>query len=439
MSYLNDAIVPLPGPLQAAVQSAIGDSMSSETVSMLEKPRLNPTSTLLAGIARNQEFLKYFKRAMAEYSQRGITSFRWDEVVIGGGIHAAIYCANRPSKKILVIEAHQLGGVMDSNQPMFYLNSRNRPLNEYDIPGMGASLNHLPGCLFQAADINGAEYQTNNMMAFAAAANIVLNATYLSNCQVYQVQSKGGKRYKYRISADDYYVYTNRVVVATGLGKPRRIRKAVTFKEFTEFLEKSTSPLRDAKRVAVIGAGNTGDVAVELLTGQGPSAPWPGSLDYVEQVDWFGAKSCLYESEWTAEARPRYKQIGSLLDVRVTRLLQRVESVIDSTTLNPKQYVVDDEGSIKGPYDFVIDCTGFKQDLDFLSGFELPSTYVYADGLTPVARKIPGEDIYLIGPAAQLPKVKEEFKKVKSGLNETENLVAIWRYGKKTAEFSRAK
>lgn len=433
MSVLDDALAPLPPPLRAVVRNRLIDSMASDTQGMLKESRLNPTNTLLAGIASNEEFLSSFKGGMRGYEADARPAV-WDEIVIGGGIHAAIYCANRPGKKILVMEAREsLGGVMESTKPMFYLNSRNRPLNEYDIPGKQASLNHLPGCGFQAADVNGAEYQTNNVMSFVAAANIMLNSPYVLRAPVATVLRPKSGRFRYRLNTLDYVYYALKIIVATGIGPERRIPGTMSFRKFLAHMEQNRYPLRGVKRVAVIGAGNTGDVVVELLTGQGPNAGWPGSLDYVERIDWFGAKSCFNAEDWYDDARPRYLKIGSMLGKRVFRSQRRVVSVKNQCVTAS----YDSNRMTTGPYDLIINCTGFKQNLSFLDVFDPPSEYVYADELAPVARKIAGEEIYFIGPAAQLPKVAEEFKQIDTDLNEAENLVAIWRYGKKTAAFAR--
>jgi hypothetical protein len=113
------------------------------------------------------------------------------EVIIGSGVHAAVYAAVRVLSgypKPLVLERNERAGgtFAMTARPVFYLNSRNRPGGAGQAGDQGASLNYLPGAPIQAADLSMAEYQTNADMAFvvrlalAQYADVVTDARVLS-------------------------------------------------------------------------------------------------------------------------------------------------------------------------------------------------------------------------------------------------------------------
>lgn len=363
-----------------------------------------------------------------------------DEVVIGAGLHAAIYCAARVKAgypKPVVLERggpSDVGGAFAMTKtPTFFLNSRNRP-GKVGIPGREQALNVLPAAPIQPADLSGDEFQRNSDLAFAIRMTLAMYAKVVPYSEV-----KGAEPYTTGISIVRTGIrsyYTRRVVWATGLGAQvmpdqHDGKKVMTFVDFMKHMDREKFPLQGLRRVAVIGAGDSGKTVIEALTGKGPSTKWSSAaLDYLDKIDWYGLNdSNCYRAGWESCERMRYRNISTLLPeqqgqpgARVTPVLKRAEGI---------RYGYE-AGYVDGtPYDLVVWCVGFERRPPF-------TTYRYVEygGRAVAADDSSGQSS--IGPIASLPygtssTQDAEYLAVQKA---PENETALFRYADRTAAFA---
>lgn len=362
-------------------------------------------------------------------------SRRFGEVIIGGGIHAAIYAAGRVAKGYvppIVIERDRPGGIFaTSKRPSFYLNSNNRP-GKLALPGDNlAALNYIPGAPIQPSFVSSREYQTNADLAFVTRLTLALTA----NVKIGNVTDVAFDRftdsYPFTLTtATGYEIRARRVIDARGLGDARNAsdsdgRLVQTYPEFLASLD-TVCPLRGLERVAVIGGGDSGKTAVEALLGIGPDAMMTVTgLDYVRSIDWYAKELPTSCTSWRDQIRGRYQRIGSYLPKpdrpgnRLTVINQRAaySKALDAVIVNGQSY------------DRVILATGFTLDNIRSSGFDSFDTEAVGRN-NPIGRKYSGE-YYAIGPAAQLDFTSAEFQRGYAGIDA--NQVAIFRTANRTS------
>lgn len=347
------------------------------------------------------------------------------EIVVGGGLHAAIYCAVRAAtghKPPIVLEARgRVGGAFAiSRGASFYLNSRNRP-GPLSIPGEGYGLNVIPGAILQPSDLGGEEYQTNEVLAWVVRLTLAMYGDVYTNAVVQSYGDADSANWAVELT-NAQIIPTDRIVFATGLGEPKNStglehKKILSFDTFMRSLSEPF-PLKGMKRVAVIGGGDGAKTAIEALCGQGPVAMTVASMDWPEEIDWYGA-SWLTCSDCTANARVRYKRLSSLLpDPESPGRTYRVRT-LDRSDVFSAGYDAVYVGQL--PYDYLIDATGYVEQP---AGSSPAIVNEIRTGL-----KL-NEDVYVIGPAANLS-VSESEKEVLRNIDE--NKTSIFRYAMRTA------
>lgn len=404
----------------------------------------NKMAARLVGIASSPAARRHFDRTLDERWSKSTIS-EADEVIIGGGFHAAVYAAIRvangfPRPLVLEESQHAGGTFAMSSSPAFFLNSRNRP-GDLGIPGNGGALNVLPGAPIQPAHLSSDEYQRNSDVAFVVRATLAMNADVRTGVKVNSIQrTEASKKYRYRLSlAGGAIVRANRVIVATGIGKERRFDvrhdRIVTFSELMERMD-GHYPLQGLSRVAVIGNGDSGRAAVEALTGQGPNASWStAALDYVELIDWYGLARVISATSlgiqqrvaWEGCNRSRYKGIGRLFTGGfdgTSRIKPRLSASAVSGGFGVAY--VDER-----PYDLVVDCRGYERDSVGLpddSGIIERAVNGRTVGRFDASD---GAELFLVGPAAELPIGSAEQEVLPVGV--PENSTALFRYSARTA------
>lgn len=443
-----------------AREIAIDPSLNEGVAMMMERSQemRSPMTALLAGIAAVPSARKLWEATLDELwaANRVSPSKIIPEVVIGSGYHAAVYCAMRaemgkPMPVVLEAEPRAGGTFAVSASGSFFLNSRNRP-GGLSIPRQQGSLNFLPGSPIQPADVSGEEYQVNSDLAFAIRSIYALNGVKIvPNVRVERVyaESRIPRGYGYR--SREFYVGINlrdgrrlkagRVIIATGIGAPRETwakqaagERLLKFRDFMARFD-SPFPLRGMRRVAVIGAGDSGKTVVEALTGQGPSRHTSvASLDWPSEVVWYGQASAN-RSEFEQCNRPRYKRLGTLFESNPRRP-RRVLPSPQRVTYVEEGYdcvLVDGE-----PFDVAIDCTGFRTTSG-LTDDDPSALDIYQD-VARLARSGRNGDsvdrIFYIGPAAQLPRTAQELMATPDAPTpeaRREAEVAMYRYAGRTA------
>lgn len=384
----------------------------------------------LTGIALNPKARTYWEDSLDLMWNATVVPDRANEIIVGAGLHAAIYCSVRVAQghpKPLVIEAKdRAGGTFAiARNPVFYLNSRNRPGN-LGTPGRGEALNFLPGAPVQPSSLSGDDYQPNSALGFSIRAALAMNAKVVVGHKVMEADSTGvilenGKKIK-----------ATRVIYATGLGDAKVPSEAdgKLLMSYPDFLAHMSQPfpLRGIKRVAVVGAGDAGRTVIEALVGQGPNGNWSvAGLDFVERIDWYGVQSsCRTPQRWTENNRSRYKGIARVLasldeEGRVTKE-NRVRPVIEKATRTGVGY---NGAYIDGAlYDMVIWATGFIP-------MDIEPMVDYRTGGRIVA-KMAESGLFVVGPAAQIVDERE------ANVPQTvpENTAAVFRYADRTAAFA---
>lgn len=435
-----------------------------------------PETAVLAGVAADPTLRATFDAALdRKFSRKAYTNDSYapvGEVVIGSGLHAAIYCAARVAqghRKPWVLEGQsRVGGVFAmTRNPSFYLNSRNRP-GPLSTPGRReGALNVLPGSFIQPADLSGDEYQINTDLAFAIRTTLAANANVLTGWKVKSIRGRSssgfGNDYKYTWDLTverprgNAVVSALRVIVATGMGEPvllpeqDKYDRIMDYQQFMSRLD-SPFPLKGMKRIAVIGAGDSGKTVIEALNGQGPTrGSSVASLDWPNVIDWYGVgagqdedgytdDTCLTRRGWQNNNRSRYQGIARLLPrseeydetARVQPLGERARTIaqgFDCVYVNGKVY------------DYAVTCLGWRQPrsssvLDaFGQGLQ---TRPYLDKGLIVGGRINTYQFFAVGPAAQLEVSDDERSASPQAANIPENTVSIYRYAGKTAALAAA-
>lgn len=276
------------------------------------------------------------------------------EVVIGSGVHGAIYAINRemviPEAPSLTLERDsRIGGQFAQIQTdLFRLNSRTRP-EERDmpyLPGTKQSLNTFTGfATTQPGDTGAESYQFQSALGEHARMNLFLSGEPIVNAEVRAVR-------KFRNAAPPFANYivefmdtetrrilevaTDRVVFTTGVGAEKsgldesdittktilederkrllegKDARVMSFIEFTGRMGDASQPfpLKDMKRIIVSGEGDGGKVIAGILLGyEGQLGMSTATLDHVEEIIWIG-QSFPDKETFLEECRARYHQLG---------------------------------------------------------------------------------------------------------------------------------
>lgn len=387
----------------------------------------SPVAAKLTGIALNPKARDHWEDSLdAMWSDTTIPT-RTSEIVVGAGLHAAIYCSVRVRlghPKPLVIEAKDRAGgtFATARNAVFYLNSRNRPGN-LGTPGRGEALNFLPAAPVQPSCLSADDYQPNSALGFSIRAALAMNATVLVGHKVVEADStgvtlEGGKKIK-----------ATRVIYATGLGDARLPEEAdgkrlMSYLDFLGHMDQSF-PLQGVKRIAVVGAGDAGRTVIEALTGQGPGTNWSvAGLDFVDKIDWYGVPfECCGPSRWAENNRSRYKGISRVLaTVNEEGKVTKPNRVIPIGDRAERTGVGYDGAYIDGAlYDLVIWAAGFD-------AMDVSNMVDYRAGGRIVA-KMAESGLFVVGPAAQIVDTRE------NNVPQTvpENTAAVFRYADRTA------
>ncbi|MEH1166422.1 hypothetical protein V6V47_13640 [Micromonospora sp. CPCC 205539] len=422
---------------------AVNESAAAGMRAMMQREQEfpSPTQARLTGIALDPSGRAYADEVLDtawsdERRQQELLSAERPtrEVIIGSGFHAATYAAVRVLSghpKPLVLErTERVGGSFAmTTRPVFYLNSRNRAGGAGLSGDQGTSLNYLPGAPIQAANVSMAEYQTNTDMAFvirlalAQFADVVPTATVRSVTPVYpgvelEIEGKAP-------------LIAGRVIDARGLGDPtdQDLANGATILTYPQFMHRMAGmwPLRGARRVAVIGGGDSAKCAVESCLGIAPQPSMAAvALDQVDRVDWYTNDLPTTCDQWRQDIRGRYQAIGRYLRPdrfgvrRLTVLPRRAQPV-----------ALPGAGLIDGrTYDLVVVCTGNQEtDIDRL---DLGDFYEYttADGIV-VAREHYELPAFRVGPHARLPFTARE--RADGIADIAANAVSMFRTAPKTA------
>ncbi len=439
---VEEALAQLPEGLRMGLDVAHSEG-GNMVNALMQRGEMEPTRALMAGLAMDRVGRDLFEDALDSYARAyaGLPN-SCDEVIIGGGAHAAIWAATRRAlggPKPLVLDRNErFGGTFAlSKQSTFFLNSRNRP-GPLGAAGSRDALNVIPGAPMQPSDMSGSEYQANADLGLVVRCTLALNAV-VRKAKVEAVVRNGDRLV---VLSDRGAVQAERVVIATGPGRTLGFLSAsfdgerlLSFRQFIRRFDRSMFPLRGLGRVAVVGAGDSGRTVVEALTGYGPYMGGSvASLDYVPQIDWFGVDENMTKERWLECNRTRYKPLAALFPnknqtVQNARVVPRER--VDRVFVTPNDVQINGRA-----FDTVICCIGFSKDpldritvdasLDYLrSGIATDRP----DKGVRLGKSNDERSVVVIGPAADLP-----FENASDPPPQIEqNRVALFRLAPRTA------
>jgi hypothetical protein len=368
-----------------------------------------------------------------------------DEIVIGGGAHAAVYAAVRKRQgyppPLVLDDAERFGGTFAmTRNSSFFLNSRNHP-GPLGAPGSPDALNVIPGALMQPSDLGGFEYQANADLGLVVRCTLALNAV-VRRAKVTEVTRNGNQ---IAVVTERGLVRAKRVIVATGIGRRRVMKgypadgkRVLTYEQFMARFDDRIFPLQELGRVAVFGGGDSGKTVVEGLTGYGPMMGGSvASLDYVQRIDWYGIEQGMTKERWLECNRTRYKPLAALFPkLRNTEDTRnaRVRGVERLQVIYPSYDGVVANGE---SYDTAIDCrgfstkTGWREMIGADPAFELTTKFSNPDEDRGTSLALASLDsrLYVVGPAAKLEYTA--FGETSAQTNE--NRVALFRLAPRTA------
>jgi hypothetical protein len=448
----------VPAPVRAIVREIrTDDGMAEGMTLMMDRVSdfESPLTAMFAGIAVHAPARQHFEERLDGMwvKNRDGSLGPQGEVVIGSGLHAAIYCAARVAaghpRPVVIEQSPRVGGAFAMTKgAAFFLNSRNRP-GRLALPGMPGALNVVPGAPLQPSDISGDEYQSNADLALAIRLTLAMYAKVVPDRMVETVvRARGEAGEGYAVTTSNGSFFAKRVVNATGLGEPKRLSfedpRYMDFETFMGLFDQPF-PLRGMNRVAVIGAGDSGNTTVEALTGQGPGTGWSvASIDFPEQIDWFGLADKIgtvnvTRQGWENCNRSRYKGLGRLFEngnlppnrQTPARVIARERAV--SVAPGYDSVYVNEE-----PYDAVIVCTGFQRRRAVFEGYEeIPVSLGTGSGRTLAMSYGESTDqLFAVGPAARI-KVSEDERRLPALSQIPENSTSLFRYAARTAAFGQ--
>lgn len=293
-------------------------------------------------------------------------AFRVDELVVGMGPHGATYVQEKttsdPNRAVLIVESTtKPGGTFADVGNAFALNSTSRKYDgERASPGKG-DLNNIHD-IVGIPDFKGSRWAEAGSLGEITTMGVYLSgALPLVQTEVVALafNPRGGQpnepKYKVtmqdKISGTKFSVLTDKIIFSTGLGvakdsftdaESKKVEKmermsaeragvAPRIEPFTAFIERAgdienRNPLRALvdKSVAVVGFGDSGRVAIELLIGIGPEAAYKADVAQVgrpKTIYWYvgenGPKNCdeyLKGSQTLKGSRSRYARIAQAIN-----------------------------------------------------------------------------------------------------------------------------
>jgi hypothetical protein len=339
--------------------------------------------------------------------------------VIGSGPHGATFLSTyrmyeSNHSPLVVDQREHIGGQFaDAEEPVFRLNSRNRPQmegvdrEERNLPGGQQTINPLGTmATLQVSDLSGEAYVTQDVLAYATRFNTITSAKdFLTECRLIatkHVRREDGSEVERCTFLDEeesktYTVDFDELVIAGGIGKDvfnlkgadevtqrftERQKEKLnngerpTVMSFPQMIEwfgnpANKSPLKGVKEVVVSGSGDSANVAVGLLLGYEPGADrMPVSMDRVEKVYWVG-QDIPSKEEWLKNIRTRYAQVGLEFPrervesyySRIVPLAGKVNDVDAGFNDAEEKVNVFREGESRLQADLYIACNGFRNDL----------------------------------------------------------------------------
>lgn len=416
-----------------------------------------------------RELLPRMEQGAYDEEVRNIAVF--NEVVVGGGIHASVYqnAMLRTGRDIksIVVEASKVISSNFRTKEFVSINTKNQPHKPGEMPHQQlqrGNLNyfgsHAP---IQVPYIEPELFPTGETIADVATANM-----YLSLCDILMGEkvkkvirpSEDPKskdwpaRYKI-IFEDGLYIFADRVVIGTGIGRAalpkqfdaetlRTVKEAVeqapegvppaimTYEQFAQFVTESPTPLRyfAGKTVDLGGGGDSAATIAEVLTRVAKRKVYKldvGQIGGPKTINWVGQKikdsneyRRLLQNERYLTLTSRMPRPEGEKEVEIQQELNPINGKLIQIrpTDAPEKgrfrvtYLME-EGRIQEGYtDFVIMATGYENRVGEVLGFggnpfddeslaeAVKGEFPQVEAKLPIAAKLKNEEIYAMGPSA---------------------------------------
>lgn len=277
-------------------------------------------------------------------------------IVVGaGGVYGTIFSAaslkENPNNPTFGLEAgKRRGGIWSTSgdvtldKAWWRMNSRNRPEKRgvLPIPGTEANINTLGAEIqnLQIPDISAAQYPTNNELGRVLSHDNLLSNEMIVNAELVKVRPNRNSRqrgryeqeYQDRRTGERFFVYSDIVVQATGLGQEdygfnqqypttrkvieeareqrRRGVKTPRLLTFLQLVEETTSNKnidpKEFEKLGIVGKGDTSRVIREYFAGIGGiEQELPAQLGFLKELVVYGLKEETAE-ELAKTERARY-------------------------------------------------------------------------------------------------------------------------------------
>lgn len=322
-------------------------------------------AALFANIYRNEQAAALYDVALYDATKSESDYFKEKirqgvnytpvSVVGAGGVYGTIFSAaalkENPDSPTFGFEAGKrrggiwgVSGDVTLDKAWWRMNSRNRPedRDKLPLPGSEGNLNSLGAEIqnLQVPDISSAQYPTNNELGRVLSHDNFLSNNITVDSELVKVrlnkdkQKKGKYIQEYQDTNNNqrFFVYTDKVIQATGLGREdlgfsrqfsstqkalkqveKDIERGVETPRLLTFLQlveattsNRTSVTADFKKFGLIGKGDTSKVIREYFIGIGGIDPGlPTQEGFVEEVTVFGLEDKTRE-ELARSERARY-------------------------------------------------------------------------------------------------------------------------------------
>lgn len=365
-----------------------------------------------------------------------------DVFVIGTGPHATVFAQRlktlNPDVEVLFAEKNSTrGGQFRQMSEAYNLNSANIAPSSFGFKYEQGEPNDLgKDALLQSRHISQAKYPTNADQGIINTINSFQAAPSLIDTQVLSVEKSSSEtKGRYKITLLDlkknkrFTIHANTVLGSIGMGEsPQKTESkgnndgVFTFPDFMEAIkDENIWKIKSliSQGVAIVGGGDSGLIALEKIMEKRKK----NSL-LVNSIDMFGVPF-KNASEFSSMTIDRYKHLeeffasdksgmlspGKKVDVALYK--EKVKSVVLKG--REKSLLVQSDTQPTKKYGVVILATGYEnaEDNVFSSFIDTRKIQVHSQQLNcSIARKVLGEEIFFIGPAARIPYTQEELGKI---------------------------
>lgn len=362
-----------------------------------------------------------------------------DVFIIGTGPHATVFAQQmkhfNPDIDILFGEKDDVrGGHFRKTPEPYILNSPNVAKSNYGFKYEKGEPNDLgSNALIQSKDLSTDPFPESTTQGIVNAINSFHSAPSLVGTRILSVERNTSKeRGTYKVSAIDektkkpITIYTNVVVGALGLGEPNKSlvkepsSNVLSFPEFMDRIDgyKAWSMSTSLSRgVAIVGGADSALVTLEKLIELrqkkyiplGPITIYGADFKTAEEFE----RKTIERYKHLAKYMPSESRINGSNEIKIRLVKERVESILPTWIGANLKTAGNDRAETFGT---IIMANGYRNTKnEIFKNFNLQSSLknIYDREIScAIGQQISGENIFLIGPAANIAFTNEELTKI---------------------------